>query len=78
MQEELGRIGRVSAVFICSGKAEAPGHGKEAPIEIHLPYRPGKRHSVLSKFATELFIGFQHLLHSLEQAEELDFSVFVH
>lgn len=78
MQEELGRIGRVSAVFICSGKAEAPGHGKEAPIEIHLPYRPGKRHSVLSKFATELFIGFQHLLDSLEQAEKLDFSVFVH
>lgn len=75
---ELVRIWSVSAVFICSANAEAPGHGKEAPIGIHLPYRPGKRHSVLSKFATELLIGFQHLLDSLEQAEKLDFNVFVH
>jgi len=68
----------VSAVFICSANAEAAGNGKEAPIGIHLPDRPGKRHSVLSKFATELLVGFQHFLDSLEQAEKLDFNVFAH
>lgn len=44
-------------------------------IGILLPYTPRKRHSVLSKFATELLIGFQHLLDSLEQAEK-QISVF--
>ncbi len=54
---------------ICSGKAGAP------EIGILLPYRPGKRHAVLPKFATELLIGFQHLLDSLEREETLDFNV---